>query len=385
MSGINAHLEEANRRLAAALRTHTEAAAFLEGILASIPSGIVVVDRQGLIVLLNRAAESITGHRFEEVKGRAYAEVLGAGVAKQATPLYTLATGYCADQEEKTLHTQSGNDIPVSCSTSLIQDSDGNIAGAIEVITDLRRIKLLEDEVSRTKTLATIGQVAAVVAHEIRNPLAGMKGFASLLERDLDQNPESLALAKRISQGIGDLERIVSDLLEAGRNMRLRPKCVDLLQEITRVVEMFRMAVAGEDKDIQFKIEASEGPIYCRVDPDRLRQATTNLLRNACEAVGAFGLVTVKVGIKRRDAATGDSGDGKALRDYIYVEVIDTGPGISKDVLEEIFSPFFTTKPDGTGLGLPTVRRIAELHGGRVRYSRIDGGGSSFMMEIPRR
>jgi signal transduction histidine kinase len=117
-----------------------------------------------------------------------------------------------------------------------------------------------------------------------------------------------------------------------------------------------------------------------------MRQALTNLLRNACEAVGKSGRVTVTVYIdshrSRRRAA---SQHGKKIRDYICIEVADTGPGISDDLLEEIFAPFFTTKKDGTGLGLPTVRRIAALHGGEVRYSRDDSGGSRFTIAIPRR
>jgi signal transduction histidine kinase len=276
--------------------------------------------------------------------------------------------------------------VPVNFSTSLIIDSEANITGAIEVITDISRMRLLEDEISRTKTLATIGELAAVVAHEIRNPLGGMKGFATLLERDLSDNEKSLAIVQRIHDGIRNLERIVSDLLEAGRDTRLRLEHTDLLLEIERVVDLMGMAAKGEGRNIDFEFISHDDAIYCRIDRGRICQAVTNLLRNASEAVGETGKVLVTVYTRSHNGhVKGTSGHSKSIRDYICIEVTDTGPGVSDEMLEQIFAPFFTTKRMGTGLGLPTVRRIAALHGGEVRYSTVESGGSRFTIEIPRR
>lgn len=386
IQGIDSDLETTNRKLVSALHVHSETSAFFESVLASIPNGVIVVDRRGYVVLFNAAAEEITGYRCDDMRGRDYSRVIGRGTPKALTPLYTLATGCSIDQEEKTLLTGSGEGVPVSFSTSLIMDSANNITGAIEVITDLRKVKLLEDEVSRTKTLATMGELAAVVAHEIRNPLGGMKGFATLLERDLADNEGCLAIVRRIHDGIGTLERIVTDLLEAGRDTKLRLEHTDLLLEIERVVDLMGMAAKGEGKDIAFEVSSSEEAIYCRIDRDRIRQAVTNLLRNASEAVGESGKVEVRVYTRSHKAnTTNPSAHKKSIRDYICIEVTDRGPGISDEALEQIFAPFFTTKSSGTGLGLPTVRRIAALHGGEVKYSRVGSGGSRFTIEIPRR
>jgi PAS domain S-box-containing protein len=250
--GVNSDLEETNKRLSAALDIQAETSTYLESIFASIPSGVIVVDAQGHIVLFNTAAEAITGFRSDEVKGRSYSKTVGKMVSQKQTPLYTLATGSSIDLQEKTLRTKAGESIAVSFSTSLLLDRNNGMKGAVEVITDLRRTKMLEEEVARARTLATIGEIAAVVAHEIRNPLGGIKGFASLLERDLRENPQGLSILRRISEGIEALETITGDLLEAGRHTKLKFTHTELGAEILNLVEMYEMAAKGEGKAISF-------------------------------------------------------------------------------------------------------------------------------------
>ncbi|HVP56884.1 MAG TPA: ATP-binding protein [bacterium] len=374
MGGVNTELGEANQRLAEALKRQRETLSYLESILAAIPSGVVVVDTNGRVVLFNQSAEALTGYTADEAKGASYAKTVGSGVAQKLTPLYTLATGAWIINQEKVLKTKSGDMVPVNFSTSLILDSTGRITGAIEVLTDLSRMKLLEEEVARARTLATIGQVAAEVAHEVRNPLGGIKGFASLLERDLEGDPRLLAIVEKILEGIEALEQIVGDLLEAGKPATLDLEHVDLAKELRRLVEIFDMAAKGEGKRIKFEVVLSEEPFFCRVDKIRFNQAIMNLLRNAADAVGDSGEVTVRA-----------TSLLKPVREYLSIEVADTGPGVPDEVLGKIFSPFYTTKSDGTGLGLATVRRIAALHGGEVRYQKAESGGGAFIVEIPRR
>ncbi len=381
VDGVNTDLEATNRRLADALRVHSETAAYLQDVLTGVPNGVIVVDRDGRIVLFNQAAETITGFSASEMNGRRYSEILAKGVSRRQTPLYTLATGFCLDQEEKKVTTKSGEQVPVSSSTA-IMGGRNSMAGAIEVIVDLRKIKNLEAEVDRVRTLAAIGELAAVVAHEIRNPLGGIKGFASLLERDLESTPESLVLVKRIKEGIESLEGIVNDLLEAGSSIKLRFANTEMTAEILRVVEVCTMAARGEGKPIEFEVSTPAPPVYCRVDAGRIRQALTNLVRNAVEAVGDSGRVSVRLWTGGKSGRT--CIDGRDPRDYLFIEVTDTGPGVPVGETDRIFTPFFTTKHGGTGLGLPTVRRIAGLHGGEVEYSHPDAGGSTFTMTIPR-
>lgn len=385
VGGINLDLEEKNENLKTALATHGETLAYVENIIANMPSGVIVVGRNGKVVLLNAAAEAMTGYSSAEVEGESYKKMLGRGVPEKSTPLYTLATGSPTRQGEKNLATKSGNSVPVSYSTSLILDGHNEICGAVEVLTDLTRMKLLEEEVSRTRALATIGEVAAMVAHEIRNPLGGIKGFASLLKRDLASRPDSLALVEKISEGIDNLERIVSDLLTAGRPERLERERIELAREVRKLIEMFELAAGGEDRRVSFKTSFSEEPFFCKADLERMKQALTNLIRNATDAVKEGGDVTVSLYAK--DRGTSESPKGLRpvpAREYMIIEVADTGPGMPDDVLERAFSPFFTTKRDGTGLGLANVRKIAALHGGEVRYESGESGGSRFLLEIPR-
>jgi two-component system nitrogen regulation sensor histidine kinase GlnL len=385
VGGINLDLEEKNENLKCALITHSEMLAYVENILANIPSGVIVVDRHGKVVLMNSAAEAITGYACAEAEGESYARIFGRGIQEKSTPLYTLATGSPIVQGEKSFNTKSGMQVPVSYSTSLIVDGSNRICGAVEVITDLTKLKLLEEEVSRTRTLATIGEVAAMVAHEIRNPLGGIKGFASLLRRDLASKPDSLPLVDKISEGIDTLEKIVSDLLTTARPVKLQRERTELASEVGRLVEMFELAAGGEGRRVHFETSFAEEPLYCRVDVERMRQALTNLVRNAVDAVDEEGSVTVSLTTKHCGTPEGLNGQRSGSgREYLRIEVADTGPGVPDDVLERIFSPFFTTKRGGSGLGLANVRKIAALHGGEVKYERGETGGSRFIMEIPR-
>jgi PAS domain S-box-containing protein len=379
--GVNTDLEAANLRLADALKVHEETAAYLEDVLLGIPSGVVVVDLEGRIVLFNRTAEIITGFRASELSGRRYSETIGQNVPQRQTPLFTLATGFCLEQVEKAIIARSGEEIPVSSSTSLIGGRT-SMAGAVEVIADLRKLKALEAEVDRVRTLAATGELAAVVAHEIRNPLGGIKGFASLLERELESAPESLALLRRIKEGIESLEGIVNDLLEAGSDNRLMFEDSDMVSEIRKVIDVCRMAAEGEGKRIEFEVSTPNTPVYCRVDAGRMRQALTNLVRNAVEAVGTSGRVAVT--LRTRNGAGPTATGLRDSGDHLYIQVTDTGPGIEVNDAGKIFTPFFTTKHGGTGLGLPTVQRIAAMHGGEVEYSRPEAGGSMFTITIPR-
>jgi two-component system nitrogen regulation sensor histidine kinase GlnL len=385
VAGINDDLESTNARLAVAARTHAAAAAYLENILANVQCGVIAVDGQGTIVLFNEAAEAITGLSGERAVGASYLALLGREGQEKVTPLYTLATGCPIEEQEKTVTAASGEAIPVSCSTSVLIDRDNRVVGAIEVLTDLRRMKQLEQEVARVKRLAAVGEVAAEVAHEVRNPLSGIKGFVGLLERDLAGNQKCLPLVGKIKEGIAALERIASDLLEAGKPMTLDRKRIDLIPQLERVIELFEMATAGDGRKIAFRLAAGDGPFYCSVEPERIRQAVTNLVANAVEAAGDRGTVTVEV--YATGQCGGESRDQSGVaprRELACIAVSDTGPGMSEEVRDRMFSPFFTTRADGTGLGLHLARKIANLHGGDLRYSSGEAGGSRFVIEIPR-
>lgn len=385
---IHGDIEVTNKRLASALQRYAEASVFFENILTSIPCGVVVVDIRGNIALINPFVAKLMGLAMEEAIGKHYIEVF-KDIPERHTPLYTLASGHEIDQEEKTVVKRDGERIPVKFSTSLVTAEDGSIIGAIEVITDQRRIKLMEQEIERSRKLATIGEFAGVLAHEIRNPLGGIKGFATLLARDVGTKSQSARIVRRMIEGIESLERIIDNLLEAGTDMELDLEYVNLVKEINEIVEVFEMATKGEGKLIAFEVTCAEASLVCRVDKHRIRQAITNLIRNSVEAVGEKGWIRIDLSLERYSdvtkAARQQPGAIKSLRDYICIDVVDSGPGIAAEMVDKIFTPFFTTKQRGMGLGLSLVQKVAALHGGEVKYIKDQDGQGRFRLWIPRR
>jgi signal transduction histidine kinase len=229
-------------------------------------------------------------------------------------------------------------------------------------------------ELRRRERLAALGEMAAGVAHEIRNPLGGIQLFSSLLARDLQDRPAQLLMVEKVSKCVGAMERIVADILEFGRPSTPSPAPVDLGVLVRECVEL----AASRTRQTAVTIEALDGiaDISLIADAALLQRALLNLLVNAIEAVASNsdgpGTAAVRIRADR----------GTAGRVAIHVE--DDGPGIPADLMDRIFNPFFTTKDGGTGLGLAIVHQIAETLGGSVRAAnRPSGRGAVFTLQIP--
>jgi signal transduction histidine kinase len=221
-------------------------------------------------------------------------------------------------------------------------------------------------ELERRNRLAALGEMAAGMAHEIRNPLGGIQLYASLLAKDMKEQPGSLAIVNKISAGVTHLERLVSQVLQFTREMKAHRAMTDVAEAIEQSVELARPAFTGMGVNCDFN---GPRPLSMYVDPHLLGQAALNLLLNAAEAAGQGGRVTV------RWAAVSE---GKKLK----LCVSDTGPGIAANVLDKIFNPFFTTKETGTGLGLAIVHRIVEAHDGAVSVRNGQSGGAEFELTL---
>lgn len=216
-------------------------------------------------------------------------------------------------------------------------------------------------QLERRNRLAALGEMAAGMAHEIRNPLGGIQLYASLLAKDLSGQP--LTLVNRISAGVGRLERLVSQVLQFTREMTADIQDCDAAESIDHAIELARPAM--DERKIRCDA-AGPRPLRLRVDGMLLGQAALNLLLNAAEAMDANGTVTVRWSACKRG--------GKRLR----LVVQDTGPGVPAHLLDKIFNPFFTTKETGTGLGLAIVHRIVEAHDGAVTVRNAPEGGAVF-------
>jgi signal transduction histidine kinase len=222
-------------------------------------------------------------------------------------------------------------------------------------------------ELERRKRLAALGEMAAGLAHEIRNPLGGISLFASLLEQDCRGSETALDLVHKIQKGVGRLDGVVSNVLAFAHPRQLERRRALLKSILTEAVEMARPHCV--QRCVEIVIDDAVGDQEFLADAGQLQRAVLNLLLNASEASEAGGLVRLS---SRRAGA-----------DHVEIEVADRGGGIDGEALDRLFNPFFTTKETGTGLGLAIVHRIVESHGGTVRASNRPGGGAAFTIRLP--
>ncbi len=224
-------------------------------------------------------------------------------------------------------------------------------------------------ELARRERLAALGEMAAGLAHEIRNPLGSIQLFASLLSRDLVDRPDLHQLVSKISKAVSALDGIVRGILAFAGQADLDRTTIDLHQVIADVVDL--AAPQAAERNVRLETAGSADRVEAFADPGQLRRALLNLVLNAIEANSDGGLVAI--------SARGIGGTELG----VAITVADTGPGIPAHLLERIFNPFFTTKDTGTGLGLAIAHRIVEAHGGRIRANNIEGGGAVFTISLP--
>lgn len=250
-------------------------------------------------------------------------------------------------------------------------DSEGRLL-SLFAFHDRTREATLERELEQARDLAALGQMAATVAHEVRNPLGAIQGFATLLQRDLVGEPGPLRQVERILRGVAAANRIVSDLLEFCRPVRLHVEPISLEGLLAESIAELRGSDAWRDA-LEIDLEVAPDLPVCRGDRQLLLQVLGNLYRNAAGAMGEGGVLSI------RARATGSSTQPDRLR----LVVRDTGSGLSADEVARIFQPFYSTRPGGTGLGLPLVRKIIDAHGGHVHVVSAPGRGTSVVLDLP--
>lgn len=368
---LNIKLEETNRELRKSLEEKDRVSNYLNNILESMTGGVLVVSLEGAITVFNKAAENITGLSQERVLDRPYEEIMGLDAGRQLSVLHTLETGMGLSNREKNLKRADGRIIPLGFSTALVRDTEANVLGAVEVFNDLTEVKRLEAQVQRMHTLAALGEMAATVAHEIRNPLGGIAGFATLLERDLDLDDPRRRLARKITEGVARLNRIVSSLLSYTRPLTLNTRPVNLVEVVEEAVAFFEIDLERRPENIALHRNYPEMPLACACDPEQFQQVILNLLHNATQAMAPRG-GAIDIGL---GAAPHPS--------LILLRISDQGMGMSPEVQERLFTPFFTTKEDGTGLGLVTSKKIVEAHGGHIQVHSEPGKGTCFTISLP--
>ncbi len=385
LGDLNLKLEETNLELKESLAEKEKISRYLGNILESLTTGVLTTDVEGKVTLFNRAAEEILGYQAEEVIGKPYAEVMGKGVEEELILPFVLAYHGPRRSEsesgikgEKEVQSKTGEKIPIGFSTSIIKDKEGEILGAAEVFSDLTKSKRMEEEMMRVKTLATIGEMAAVVAHEVKNPLGGIRGFADLLDRDLAVGDPRKRLVQKIVEGVEILDRIVLGLLDYTKPIRLNPHKVEMLRFMDGAINFFEMDATQNKSNVRIKKNYSQNEIYCQLDEEQFRQVLLNLLHNAVQAMPNGGEIGVEL---KEEAIT--SGSAKIESEMAVLKISDTGVGMSPITKEKLFTPFFTTKERGTGLGLSTVKKIVEAHKGYIQVESELGKGTIVQISLP--
>lgn len=331
----------------------------LESLLDSLHDGVLMVDVEERITMVNGRASQLLGLDPLEAVGQNLSDVFPAQGDFTDPLQHSLHEGVPLRHVEVVWTRTQGTPLPLGLSTAAVIDPVGRRLGAVASFSDLTHLKQMERELSQTRTLAALGEMAATVAHEIRNPLAGIGGFAGLLERDLEGDDPRRALVKKIVQGVSSLNKIVSNLLVFTRHMELNVQKVDFVAWMEDILNYAEVEIAKENKDIAIERAYAFETIEARIDPEKLQQVFLNLLFNAIQAIEGKGAITIKADVDERD--------------FLRVAVIDDGKGIPKDIQDKIFNPFFTTKEQGTGLGLAIVQRIILLHGGEITVASRPG------------
>jgi PAS domain S-box-containing protein len=343
----------------------------LASVVQSVDDCIVTAGVDGRLVTMNRAGHQLLGYTELQVGHLGLPDLLGleerGRAAKAIARAVEAGEGWSGQVTARTAH---GEGFPAYVSVRGIVDSDGQIIGAVGVLRDLTEQVETQRRLIQREKLASLGEMAAGVAHEIRNPLGGIKMATNLLSSgNLGGGALSQEMARSILSGIIEIERIINSLLDFTRDTKLERGEYEVARILDPVLET--VAAEGRARGVELGYGRVDRDVTASADGQRLRQVFANVLRNALEAIDP-----------RR-------GDGRVVvnllaeEDRAVVEVIDNGVGIAQENREKIFLPFFTTKPSGTGLGMAIVKKIVDLHGGDVSVESAPEQGTRVRISLP--
>jgi signal transduction histidine kinase len=371
---VNRELKESNALLANKVAELDSARKYLNSILSNISQGLLFIDLNGRITTFNRAAAAILRKNSEDTLYKSFWEsfsddLFGFSMREALSKHTSPSTSYAimeikgVGKRELEVETTFLKE-RAKASPSLLME--GMIL-LIRDITDLRRLQMLANRNDRLKEL---GEMAAMVAHEIRNPLGGIKGFASLLKRDLKECPEQQKMADYIIEGTDNLNRLVGAVLNYSRPLQVHLEATNLVELIQELLEHIR-ADASISPSIHLSTTSKIPSVTIPIDSAALKGALLNLIVNAIQAMPSEGGE-----INLLVETDNESG---------IIHVIDTGIGIPAENLEKIFSPFFTTRADGNGFGLAEVYKVVQAHGGTIDVDSTVGKGTTFTLKLPLR
>ena len=346
--------------------------AFFRQIVTGMRNGVIAITRDGRLAVINDEAYRVFRvTRSPGDIGQPAASVLKAhpDVIRTLTAAFELH--HLPNRAEMRLKPQ--NQV-IGYTLALVRDDSGEPTGAAMFFKDLTRVERLEERERLRDRLAAVGEMAAVIAHEVKNPLAGIEVMAGVLRRKIPASPDAQTLLTDIINEAKMANAIVQEVLDFVRPIRLQV-------ERTAIADAVRGAISLADGKarrgaVNVDVTLADGLPLIQGDQHQLMQLFTNLLINAYEAMGGSGRIVI-TGERTRLA---DGGEG---RDAVLIEVSDDGPGMPPDISDKVFDPFFTTKAQGSGLGLAIVRKIVDAHDGRLDLRTTPGQGTTISLTLP--
>jgi signal transduction histidine kinase len=346
--------------------------AFFRQIVTGMRNGVIAITRDGRLAVINDEAYRVFRvTRSPGDIGRPAATVLKAHPEVIRTLTAAFELHHLPNRAEMRLKPQ--NQV-IGYTLALVRDDSGEPIGAAMFFKDLTRVERLEERERLRDRLAAVGEMAAVIAHEVKNPLAGIEVMAGVLRRKIADSPDAQALLTDIINEAKMANAIVQEVLDFVRPIRLQV-------ERTAIADAVRGAISLADGKarrgaVNVDVRLADGLPLIQGDQHQLTQLFTNLLINAYEAMGGNGRIVI-TGERTRLA---DGGEG---RDAVLIEVTDDGPGMPTEISDKVFDPFFTTKAQGSGLGLAIVRKIVDAHDGRLDLRTSPGEGTTIRLTLP--
>jgi PAS domain S-box-containing protein len=343
-----------------------------ELILDSIAIGVLTINKKGELTFVNNALEEIFGFNIDDCLGKNLVYLKQYCSDQPGEADYVT----CTDLVIETLETGkifSGQEKEYSCgkilkiTTSPIRDKTGNITEVVALIQNITEQRQLERAVMHSEKLATVGTLAAGIAHEIRNPLTSVRGFIQLLEPELANSPKR----EFLDIILGEIDRVnifITNFLSSTKPSLPKQSLEDIAILLTEVQILMESEALLREIDLRFNCPAKMPCLH--IDKDQIKQVLLNIIKNAFDAVGPQGRVEVTA--QRQTSSSG-----------IFLSVKDNGKGMDQQTLARIFDPFFTTKKTGTGLGMSVTYQIIRNHGGDIKVNSIPGTGSTFIISLP--
>jgi PAS domain S-box-containing protein len=351
---------------------------FFRHIVSSMRNGVIAVRRDGTLALMNDEAYRIFGIQPGSIDiGRPFAEVLRSRADVIRVLVGAFELSHLPNRAELRL---KDLDRVIGYTLSLVKDDDGDATGAVMFFKDLTQVEQMEERERLRDRLASLGEMAAGIAHELKNPLAGIEVMAGLLRRQVPASPDAQSLLADIISEAKLANAIVVQMLEFVRPIRLQVERTDVAEVLHQAVTLAESKVARGGVSVVMDVGAALPAI--EGDHHQLCQVFTNLVANAFDALDGRGRIAISatLGSIDEDPAFTPPEEPTPI---MVIDVADNGPGVPPELSDRIFNPFFTTKPKGSGLGLAIVRKIIDAHDGRIDLYSSPDTGTRFRVTLP--